>query len=193
MAWRGPVAAGSRNGVSWASALAIRSVYVLARDLRHSDLAVSDWLNRCRDLASGAFEHDVAISFAGADRTVAESISKIVKQAGYRVFYDRDYQHVLLGEDLATYLQEVYFRKSRFAIVVVSRAFLDSRWAGNWEWRAVLARMQSQHAGYVLPYLLEDVVVPGLNPTIGYVSHRDYAPQDFAALVIRKLRSGRTV
>jgi hypothetical protein len=95
----------------------------------------------------------------------------------------------LLGEDLTSFLQRTYANESRFVIVLVSAAFLASRWAGNWEWRAVLARMQRQQTGYVLPYVLEEIDLPGLNPTLGYVSATDFSPESFAELVIRKVRS----
>jgi hypothetical protein len=134
------------------------------------------------------YDFDVAISFAGSDRTVASQISDELKRAGYRVFYDRDYQHALLGEDLTAYLQQTYSRRSRFAIVIISTAFKESKWAGQWEWKAVLARMQDQQGAYLLPYIVEDIDLPGFNRTIGYVSHTDYTPIQFADLVIRKLR-----
>lgn len=150
---------------------------------------MDQWLNRCRELRSNAFEFDVAISFAGEDRPVASEINAVLRRAGYRVFYDREQQHHLLGEDLATYLHDMYLRRSHYAIVIVSANFLRSRWAGNWEWPAVLARMQSQREPYVLPYLIDHVRLPGLNPTIGFASLDQFRPREFAQLVVRKLRT----
>src|SRR5882757_3294033 len=189
-AWCGPVEGSAPNGTSWASALALRGTFELAADLTRHGITVDDWLNRCRDLQSDAFEFDVAVSFAGADRKVAREISAVIGGAGYQVFYDTDQQHMLLGEDLAQYLHDMYFRRSRYAVVVVSADFVRSKWAGNWEWRAVLARMQSQREPYVLPYVIQDVPVPGLNPTIGYVSMDQCQPGEFGELVVRKLRAG---
>jgi hypothetical protein len=188
-AWHGPVATTqTQQGVSWASALALRGTYALAQDLVSWRITVPEWLERGRQLTSAQYEFDVAISFAGNDRIVAAQISDELKRAGYRVFYDRDYQHALLGEDLTEYLQDTYFRRSRFAVVVISQAFRESKWAGQWEWKAVLARMQDQRGAYLLPYVIEDISLPGFNKTLGYVSHRNYTPTQFAALVVRKLR-----
>lgn len=188
-AWRGP-AAGVRlgTGVSWASALALRGTYRLAHDLARHGLTVDTWTRRCDELREHHYDFDVVLSFAGADRAVAHRISEQLKRSGYLVFYDRDHQHSLLGEDLTQYLHRTYFSRSRYAVVLVSREFLESRWAGNWEWKAVLARMQIQPGSYLLPYLLENVPVPGLNPTIGYASRADFTPAQFAELVVRKLR-----
>lgn len=187
-AWRGPVNATAPAGVSWASALGLRGVYLLAHDLRNWQVDIAEWQERSSALHADSYEFDVVISFSGVDRSIAERISRVIKLAGYRIFYDRDHQHALLGEDLAQYLQEMYFSKSRYAVAVISRSFMTSKWAGNWEWRAVLARMQSQQESYVLPYLVDDSMPPGMNPTIGYIQAADSTPEEFAQLVVRKLR-----
>ncbi|MFI7430583.1 TIR domain-containing protein [Micromonospora sp. NPDC049836] len=189
-AWHGPTRPAG-PGVSWASALALLATYRLSQDLIKASIDLSDWLQRCRDLETQTYDFDVAISFSGVDREIAVEISERIKSAGYRVFYDRDYQHVLLGEDLAQYLQDTYFRRSRFVVAVISKAFVASKWAGNWEWKAVLARMQAQKGAYLLPYIVENVELFGLNPTLGYVDGAQFNPEQFADLVVRKLRTGR--
>ncbi len=188
--WRGPEAiVNLGSGCSWASALAFRATLALAGDLRAIGASAAEFRARHRELSRESYVYDVAISFAGADRPVAERIAHVLKAAGLRVFYDRDQQHILLGEDLAELLHNTYYADSRFAVVVVSRAFLASKWAGNWELKAVLARMQQQHGGYVLPYVMEDVHVPGLSPTLGFVAARYFTVDEFSELVIRKFRS----
>lgn len=188
--WQGPAASVNLgSGSSWASALAFRATLAFARDLRAVGATAAEFRARHRELSAEGYLYDVAISFAGADRPVAERIAHLLKDAGLRVFYDRDHQHILLGEDLAELLHDTYYADSRFAVVVVSRAFIESKWAGNWELKAVLARMrQQQHGGYVLPYVMEDVPVPGLSPTLGFVAATDFSVDEFAKLVIRKFR-----
>ena len=117
------------------------------------------------------------------------TVTNRIKSAGYTVFYDNDRRHELLGEDLSIYLQKVYFSQSRYGIALLSEHFVKSDWAGGWEWRAILARMQQQRSAYLLPYYVEAVDVPGLNPTIGYVSASSHDPTQFADLVIDKLRT----
>lgn len=188
-AWCGPDETCARNGASWPSALALAGTFLLASDLVRHDITVDQWLHRCSELENDAFEFDVAISFAGADRAVAQEIKTVLQAAGYRVFYDAEQQHHMLGEDLAVYLQDMFLRRSRYAIVVVSSNFLRSKWTGNLEWPAMLARMQAQRGAYVLPYLMDDVSLPGLNPTIGFATLDQLRPWEFAQLVVRKLRA----
>ena len=185
-AWHG--VRGTRGrGRSWATSLGLRATYLLAADLRSQGFAARDWRRLVDEVVRGQ-KFDVVISFAGPDRPVAEAIRDHLVAAGLSVFYDDDFQHQLLGEDLAMLLQDIYFARSRYAITVLSRAFVESDWAGNWEWRAVLARMNKQRDGYVLPYFLEKIEIPGLNPTIGHVSADKHTAIEFAEIVIKKIR-----
>lgn len=184
-AWHG--LPGKRGtGRSWASSLAIASTYRLAEDLVSEGVSHEEWRAHVQD----SKRFDVVISFGGPDRLVAEEIKSQLLAAGLTVFYDRDYQHELLGEDLTIRLQEIYFSKSRYAIVILSESFLASKWASNVEWKAVLNRMLDQREGYVLPYFTGEIIkVPGLNATVGYISGKQYSPTAFAEIVVKKLRS----
>jgi hypothetical protein len=58
-AWHGPTGAISApQGVSWASALALRATYALAQDLRHFGFTAEEWLRRSRDLAVTQYDFD---------------------------------------------------------------------------------------------------------------------------------------
>ena len=143
--WRGPVPAA--NAVSWATGLGLQATYALATDLEATGVSVHEWRARGEYLVGEPHEFDIAISFGGPDRAVAETIRSVLAAAGFRVFYDFDYQHELLGEDLAVTLQRTYYGRSRFAIALLSEAFLESNWGANWEWRAILARMVQEPKG----------------------------------------------
>jgi TIR domain-containing protein len=187
--WRGPSRSAGRAS-SWASSLGLLNVYLLARDVSAAGLTATEYLSLMRSTQSRK-RFDVVISFGGPDRSIAQEIRDVLVAAGLRVFFDTDFRPDLLGEDLTIFLQDVYFRRSRFAVAILSRSFLESEWAGNWEWKAVLARMNRQRQGYLLPYFLESVEVPGLNPTIGYLSADDVSPREFAEVVVGKITKGR--
>lgn len=173
---------------AWASSLAIKGLELVGRDVISLGLPPSDYLERLSDLQMNE-DFDVSISFGGPDRPVAQRVRDRLVRSGLRVFFDEDRQHELLGEDLAVLLQQVYFERSRFAVAILSPAFLESTWAGNWEWRAILARMNQQKQGYLLPYFLDrGISVPGLNPTIGYISADKFTPEAFADLVVKKVQ-----
>jgi hypothetical protein len=45
---------------------------------------------------------DVAIAFAGTERTLAQELAESVRSAGFAVFYDDFYPEELWGKNLAT-------------------------------------------------------------------------------------------
>ncbi|WP_176953500.1 toll/interleukin-1 receptor domain-containing protein [Glycomyces sambucus] len=183
--WLGPSRSVGKAS-SWASSLGVLNTYLLARDLVAAKISAEEFLELTQSEHSRR-RFDIVISFGGPDRAVAQEVRDRLVTAGLRVFFDFDFRHNLLGEDLAVTLQDIYFRRSRYAVAILSRSFLKSKWAGNWEWRAVLARMNSQQQGYLLPYFLENVEVPGLNPTIGFLSSDHVSPREFAEIVVQKV------
>jgi len=174
---------------SWTTAHGTLAGYFFSKDLYTSQITLKQWKARSRKLhvKRRRYELDVVLSFSGHQRDVAERINTVLKNYGLTVFYDRDYQHELLGEELTIYLQRTYFWRSRYAVAILSKDFVRSKWGGNWEWRAILARMQRQKKTYLLPYYWDDVKVPGLNPSIGYVSWKTHSTEEFANLIARKI------
>jgi len=61
--------------------------------------------------------YDVALSFAGEDRTVAREIAERLRTAGYKVFFDEYEKATLWGEDLTIKLQDVYQHLSRYCVM----------------------------------------------------------------------------
>jgi hypothetical protein len=191
--WRNDEGAG--QPYSWTTALGLLAVSLLSADISASQVAVDDWIGRAKDLAAEAdpYEYDVGISFGGPQRDVAKRIYDRLTQAGLRVFYDKAHPDELLGEDLAELFQQTYYAKSRYAVAIVSQAFLDSTWANNWERKAITARMVETSGAYLLPYQWEPgVKIPGVNPTIGHISRADATPEEFAEFVIRKVLASRS-
>ncbi|MFZ5552125.1 MAG: toll/interleukin-1 receptor domain-containing protein [Bacteroidota bacterium] len=131
-------------------------------------------------------EYDVAISFAGEDRTIAESIAEKLLKDGIRVFYDSYEKATLWGKDLYVHLNDVYKNKSRYCLMIISHNYRHKQWT-NHERMAAQARAFSQNKEYILPLKLDDTEIPGLNETIGYVDYRNSNSDEIAVLLKSKL------
>src|SRR4051794_14133025 len=77
---------------------------------------------------STSAQYDVALSFAGEDRDVAEALATRLRDAGVRVFYDRYEQATLWGKDLYQHLQLVYRDTARYCVVFVSANYARKLW-----------------------------------------------------------------
>ncbi len=132
------------------------------------------------------FDYDVALSFAGEDRDYVSQVARILKAYGIEVFYDTYEQHTLWGKDLYTHLDEVYRLKSRYCVMFISKNYKEKLWT-NHERQSAQARAFGEQQEYLLPVRLDDTEIPGIRPTVGYISASGMSPQQLANIITRKL------
>lgn len=134
------------------------------------------------------YEYDVAISFAGEDRKVAEEIAVALKNKGVKVFYDDFEQDKLWGRNLIEYFQDIFEEKAKYCIMLLSENYEKKSWT-NLERRVAQARAFRGKGEYILPIRIDNTKIPGLPETIGYISLANNSIDDIASLVNRKLSS----
>ena len=144
-------------------------------------------LDAAGHLIDGQFKYDVAISFAGEDRAVAESIAAALHSLGISVFYD-DYERAeLWGKNLYDHLSEVYRAKARFCVMLLSKHYAEKQWT-NHERQAAQARAFAENREYILPIRLDEAEVTGILGTVGYLRLEKETPLSIARLVKKKLK-----
>lgn len=140
-----------------------------------------------RNHGSGkTFEYDIALSFAGEDRSYVEQVAQLLRDRHVRVFYDEFAIAETWGADLYEFLDEVYRKKSRFAVVFISRHYADKTWTTH-ERQSAQARALNELGPYLLPVRLDDSELPGLRPTVGYVDARRITVEQLVSLTQEKL------
>lgn len=133
------------------------------------------------------YEYDVALSFAGEDRDLAEKIATVLKTHGVRVFYDSFEQANLWGKDLFVHLHEVYSKKSRFCMMIISSAYLDKMWTVHERKAAQSRALKERDNEYVLPIRIDNTELPGLPDTIAYLDISRYGYLKICQLFIQKI------
>lgn len=131
--------------------------------------------------------YDVAFSFAGTDRMVAEEIATIVRDAGFSVFYDNFYPEQLWGQDLVATFDRIYRKESRFCVMFLSQEYKDRMWTTHERRSATARALQERGNAYILPVKVENVDVDGLAPTLGYVSLTETPTSQIAEMLIKLL------
>ena len=130
---------------------------------------------------------DVAISFAGTERKLAEDLATRVKAAGFQVFYDKFFPEELWGKNLGEFFHKIYSELSRFCVIFVSNEYLNREWTVH-ERRSAQERMLKEKGNeYILPIKVEDVELPGIPSTTGYLPIST-GLDNIADTLIRKLR-----
>jgi hypothetical protein len=135
------------------------------------------------------YEYDVAISFAGTQRPIAEVIAEGLRANGVKVFYDNFYPEQLWGKDLVAFFNEIYERRSRFCLILISSEYNERMWTIYERQSAQARALKEKGREYILPIKVEDVDLPGMPSSIGYLSLKDRTPESVADLLIRKIHS----
>lgn len=138
------------------------------------------------------FEYDVAISFAGEQRTEAQAIATYLTKEGIKVFYD-DYERAnLWGKNLYEHLADVYQNKARYCLMLVSAEYSKKVWTTH-ERQSAQARALAEKSEYILPVRFDDTEIPGLPSTVGYQRFQDHGVQGICALLLEKLHDSPNV
>jgi hypothetical protein len=132
------------------------------------------------------FDYEIALSFAGEDRAMAEQLANDLKRDGVRVFYDAYEQAALWGKDLYQHLQMVYRDRARYCIIFVSESYANKLWPRH-ELKQAQARAFKEHSEYILPLRLDDTEIPGLNATTGYIDVRQHGLDEVHRVILQKL------
>lgn len=137
------------------------------------------------------YKYDVALSFAGENREYVEGVATHLKSSGINVFYDLFEQVELWGKDLYTHLDDIYRNKARFCVIFISEFYQRKSWT-NHERKSAQARAFQKKEEYILFARFDDTEIPGVRPTVGYISLREFTPEQFAQIVIQKLKLARS-
>jgi hypothetical protein len=133
------------------------------------------------------YKYDVALSFAGTERILAERLATILKTQGVEVFYDGFYPEHLWGKDLAVEFDKIYRKESRYCVIFVSSEYAARLWTIH-ERRSALARLlEDRGREYILPIKVENIELDGLAPTMGYLGLASYPIEQIAEILLKKL------
>ncbi|KAA5548883.1 TIR domain-containing protein [Adhaeribacter rhizoryzae] len=153
----------------------------------HSNAPYTSKINPDIDL-SNFYEFEVALSFAGEDRDFVKCVAAKLKDNGVKIFYDEYEQVNLWGKNLYEHLDQVYRVKSKFCVIFISRNYKDKLWT-NHERQSAQARAFQENEEYILPFRLDNTEIPGLRPTIGYLSKENTSCEQLAIAIYKKIRS----
>lgn len=134
------------------------------------------------------FKYDIALSFAGEDRTYAEQLANELVKHNIRVFYDGFEKANLWGKDLFVYLSDLYRLRSKYCVLFLSKNYNAKLWT-NHERQAAQSRAFKENKEYILPIRLDDTEIPGILNTTGYMSWHEEGAGNITNYLIQKLNN----
>ena len=125
------------------------------------------------------------MSFAGEQREYVREVATTLESKGIKVFYDEFYESHMWGRNLVDYFKDVYYSRSNYCIMFISKDYISKMWPVH-EKKCATARDIEKFGEYILPVIFEEVQVPGLDPAKKYLSAKKYTPQQIADMFIEK-------
>ncbi|SFI64552.1 TIR domain-containing protein [Aerobium aerolatum] len=104
------------------------------------------------------FEWDVAISFAGENRTFANFVGEQLRELDISVFYDRNYEDNYLGGLWSKEFLEIFVNKSRLVVAILDQHHKDKVWP-TFERDCFTSRVSDAE---VIPVFLDRTIFPGI-------------------------------
>jgi len=112
-------------------------------------------------MAHDPFEFDVAVTFAGEDKAIAEELAVQLASRKWSVFLDSYTPDQPWARDVLDHLVNLYARKARYCVLLISCHYPLKSWTKS-ERRQVQERGFRDVEEYLLPFPLDDTIVPGL-------------------------------
>jgi hypothetical protein len=131
-------------------------------------------------------QYDIALSFAGEQRTYVSGVAELLWRKGVSVFYDEFEEAELWGKNLYTYLRDVYKNRARFTVIFCSQAYANKLWPKH-ERESAQERAFQEAGEYILPVRFDDAEIPGLPSTVAYLDARRLSQGKIVSLLLVKL------
>jgi hypothetical protein len=142
-------------------------------------------------MTNDAFEYDVAVSFAREDKAAAEKLAKLLIDRHQKVFLDAYTPTDTWGNDVADHLVNLYARKARYCLLLISRHHPLKSWTE--EDRTSVSQLALRDAeAYILPLQLDETEVPGVADVKGYRDLRQDSMESIVNLLKEKLNETKT-
>jgi len=116
---------------------------------------------------SKTFEYDIAISFATEDKGIAWQLYKALNKNRPRLkcyFYEKE-QEDQLGDHLLGIVSDVYGKKAKHAMVIISQHYADKKWTQH-EWMIIDEQRSIRGYNYLIPISLDETPLPGLSDSV---------------------------
>jgi hypothetical protein len=142
--------------------------------------------------ANHPFEYEIALSFASEERYTAEELSNRLAGRGIRVLLD-EYNEAdsgMGGTDTISHLVNLYARKARYCVLLISKHYPLSAWTQT-ERDSARERALRDPDEHILPLQCEDVDVPGIPEVAGYRDLRKHSLDAIVDFLEEKIRQAR--
>lgn len=129
------------------------------------------------------YKYDVAISYASEQRRQALKLCEELQKLDLKIFADFIEPERLWGSYLPEELRKIYYNESKIIIIFLSKEYVKK---GYTLFESHIAMEKSLENISFLIIKFDDVELPWLNTTIGYINWNEYSVLELAEMIQRK-------
>ena len=139
------------------------------------------------------YKYDVAISFAGLNQGVAESLNEALKSQpdSKSVYYYVRNQGEQLSDNLFETILKVYREEARYVLVIVSEHYNQNKWT-QLEWEAIQSENEKRQGLYLFVLRIDQSILDGLRSSKLYMEWKD-DPYKIAARIKERITNEEEV
>jgi hypothetical protein len=135
--------------------------------------------------------HDLAVSFAGKQRPLAEEFVRACEALGLDVFYDRNVSADVWGYDIAQQFRRFYNGElARYMVAFLSEDYLAGAYPMDEFDAALTYSLQRRDDPFLLPITFGDVRIPEnlLRSSVAFLRAEDYSAAGLARITADRVR-----
>ncbi|MCX2947046.1 toll/interleukin-1 receptor domain-containing protein [Lentzea sp. NEAU-D7] len=139
--------------------------------------------------------YDLAVSFAGAQRPLAEGFVRACEALGLDVFYDKNVTTQMWGRNFIYEFRRVYGgQHARYVVPFLSKEYLAGPYPMDEFNAAVVHSLERGHDPYLLPITVGGVRIPEnlLSSSIAYLRAEDHAVEELARITAERVAAHGT-
>ena len=133
------------------------------------------------------FKFDIAISYAGEEEGLAEDLYGILRENDIKIFFARPYKIYLYGKHLIPEIKNAFGPYTKFVVPIISKHYVEKYWP-KLEFQIAKEEEKHRRFEFVLPILLDDIRLEGLDSDLVYIDLRKEGILSTADTILKKLR-----
>lgn len=133
-------------------------------------------------------KYDIAISYANEQKSYVKKLAEALLNHHMRIFADFLEPNRFWGEDLPTELRKIYHDECKYILIILSKEYAQKGFS-QFEGKVASERHITGDKFFVIKY--DDVTLPWLNTSIGYIDSSAYNETELAALLVDKIKKKR--
>lgn len=131
------------------------------------------------------YKYDIGISYASEQKKYVKQLTDSLEKAGLKYFVDFNEPERLWGAYIPEELRKIYVEESRIILVILSSEYTEKAYT---QFESRIACERNLSGDSLLIIKMDDVTLPWLNSTYGFMESSNYSVDEIVNFLKKKLQ-----